>query len=55
MFGVQVNLVLGAVQAEADRALGVTAVDVVNEQGLHFLRHEFSNSQADETILDNSQ
>ena len=40
--GVQVDLVLSAVEAEADRPLSGTAVDVVNEQGLHFLRHGFS-------------
>src|SRR5580692_11498844 len=39
MFGVQVNLVLGPVQAEADRAFCGAAVKVVDEQGLHSLRH----------------
>jgi hypothetical protein len=37
MLGVQVDLVLRAVQPEADRTLCGAAVQVVDEQGLHFL------------------
>jgi len=37
--GVQVDLVLGAVQPEAGRALGLAAVEVVDDQGLDLLRH----------------
>ena len=51
MFGIQVDLVLGTVKAEADRTLGLTAVKVINEQGLYFLRHEFSIPYADRTIV----
>jgi hypothetical protein len=39
MLGVHVDLVLCAVQPEADRALGAAAVNVVDEQGLHLLGH----------------
>ena len=37
---VQVDLIVGAVQAKADGALGVTAVNVVDVKGLHLLGHE---------------
>jgi hypothetical protein len=37
MLGVQVDLILGAVQPEADRALGVAAVKVVDKKGLYLL------------------
>ncbi len=37
MFGVQVDLILGAVQPEADRALSLAAVKVVDEQDLDLL------------------
>ena len=47
MLGVQVNLVLGTVQAEADRTVSVAAVNVIDEQGLHFLCHGCSISRAD--------
>jgi hypothetical protein len=33
--GVQVDLILGAVQPEADRPLGGAAVEVIDEQGLY--------------------
>ena len=35
--GVQVDLILGAVQPEADSALGGAAVEIVDEQGLDLL------------------
>src|SRR5262249_21346584 len=47
VLGVQVDLVVGTVEAEADRSLSGAAVQVINEQGLHFLRHGFSISRAD--------
>jgi len=37
--GVQVDLVLGAVQPEADRSLGGAAVEIINEQDLYLLSH----------------
>jgi hypothetical protein len=40
----QVDLVLGAVQPEADRAVGLAAVKVVDEQGLYLLGHRCSLS-----------
>jgi hypothetical protein len=39
VLGVQVDLVLRAVQAEADGSLGGAAVKVVDEQGLYLLSH----------------
>ena len=39
MLGVQVDLVLGAVQAEADCAFSLAAIEVVDEQGLYLLSH----------------
>ena len=39
VLGVQVDLVLRAVQPGADRALGGAAVDVIDEQCLHLLGH----------------
>ena len=44
MLGVQVDLVVGAVQAEADGAVSLTAVEVIDEQGLYLLGHRFSIS-----------
>jgi len=41
MLRIQVNLVLRAVQSEADSALCVTAIDIVNEEGLYLLGHAF--------------
>src|SRR5207249_851505 len=37
--GVQVDLILGAVQPEADGTLGDAAVEVIDEQGLYLLSH----------------
>ena len=37
MLGVQVDLVLGAVQPEADSALSLAAIKVVDEQGLYLM------------------
>ena len=42
MLGVQVDLILRAVQPEPECALGVTAVKVIDEQGLYLLSHECS-------------
>ena len=42
MLGVQVDLVFGAVQAEADSAFSLTAIEVIDEQGLYLLGHRFS-------------
>src|SRR6516162_6654925 len=39
MPGVQVDLILRAVQAETDGSLGGTAVMVIDEQGLYLLSH----------------
>jgi hypothetical protein len=39
VLGVQVDLILGAVQREADRGLGFAAVEVVDEQGLDLPGH----------------
>jgi hypothetical protein len=39
MLCVQIDLVLCAVQPEADGTFGVTAVKVIDEQGLYFLSH----------------
>src|SRR5260370_1612572 len=38
MPGVQVDLIPGAVQSEADSAVSGVAVKVIDEQGLHLLR-----------------
>jgi hypothetical protein len=38
MRGVQVDLILGAVQPEADRAVSLAAVKIVDKQGLYRLR-----------------
>jgi hypothetical protein len=35
----EVNLITGPVQPEPHRALSLAAVDVINQQGLHLLRH----------------
>jgi hypothetical protein len=42
MLGVQVDLVLGAVQTEADSAFSLTAIEVIDEQDLYLLGHRFS-------------
>jgi hypothetical protein len=43
--GAQVDFVVGAVQAEPDRALGRAAVDVVDKQSLDLLDHMRSPDQ----------
>ena len=40
--GAQVDLVLGAIQPEPDRALGLPAIEVIDQQGLHPLRHVYA-------------
>jgi hypothetical protein len=47
MPGVQVDLVLGAVQPEPDRAVGLAAIEVVDEQGLYLLSHSCPISLTD--------
>jgi hypothetical protein len=37
--GAQVDLILSAVKPEPDRALGLPAIKVIDQQGLHRLRH----------------
>jgi len=44
VLGVQVDFILGAVQAEADRALSLAAVKVIDVQGLYLLGHGCSIS-----------
>ena len=44
VFGVQVDLVLGAVQPEANGTVGLGAVNIIDEDGLHFLSHGYSCS-----------
>jgi hypothetical protein len=39
VLGVQVDLVLGAVQPEADRTVGLAAVEVVDENSLDLMGH----------------
>jgi hypothetical protein len=39
MLGVQVNLILGAVQPEADRAVSLAAIQVIDQQNLYLLGH----------------
>jgi len=39
MLGVQVDLVLGAVQPEPDSAFGLAAVEIIDEEGLDLLGH----------------
>jgi hypothetical protein len=39
MPGVQLDLILGTVQPEADGTLGGAAVDVIDKQGLYLLSH----------------
>jgi hypothetical protein len=49
--GGQVDLILGAVQPEADRALGLAAVEVVDDQGLDLLGHRrFLSSLASSSV-----
>jgi hypothetical protein len=53
MLGVQVDLILRAIQPEADRTFSGAAVDVIDEQGLYLLGHGCSIPTADwRTILD---
>src|SRR5437868_3061884 len=47
MLGVQVDLVLRAVQAETDGSFGGTAVKVIDEQGLYLLSHGRSSPLTD--------
>jgi hypothetical protein len=42
MLGVQVDLVFGAVQTEADSAFSLTAIEIIDKQGLYLLGHRFS-------------
>jgi len=42
MLGVQVDLILRAVEPEADGTLSFTAVEVIDEQGLYLLSHDSS-------------
>ncbi len=44
MLGAQVDLILGVVQCEADGTFGLTAIKVVDEQGLYLLSHRCSIS-----------
>src|ERR1700741_3016929 len=44
MLCVQVDLVLGTIQCKADSALSLTAIDVIDEQGLYLLGHVCSVS-----------
>jgi len=46
MRGAQVNLIVGPVKAEADRAFCLTAVYVVDEQSLNLLSHDMLRSLA---------
>ena len=39
MAGAEINFVVGAVHAEADGAVGVAAVEVIDEKGLDLLCH----------------
>jgi len=39
MPGVQVDLILGAVQPEADRAVSLAAIQVIDQQNLYLLGH----------------
>src|SRR6516164_4388201 len=52
---VQVDLVLGTIQRKADGALGLSAIDVIDEQGLYLLGHVCSVSLVElSTRLDDS-
>src|SRR5215472_1378905 len=42
VLGVQVDLVLRAIQRKADRTLCLTTIDVIDEQGLYLLSHVYS-------------
>src|SRR5437879_3286667 len=42
MLCVQVDLVVRTIQRKADGALGLAAIDVVDEQGLYLLGHAYS-------------
>jgi hypothetical protein len=42
VLGVEVDLIVRTIQRKADGALGGTAVDVINEQGLNLLGHVHS-------------
>ena len=39
VLGVQVDLVIGAVQPELNASLGFAPIEIVDEEGLYFLRH----------------
>jgi hypothetical protein len=47
MLSVQVNLILAAVQPEPDSAVGLAAIEVVDEQGLYLLSHRCPISVTD--------
>ena len=47
MLRAQVNLVLGAIQAETNGALCLTAIEIINEQDLYLLGHRRSISLAE--------
>src|ERR1700733_5301952 len=42
VLGAQVDLIFRAVEAEAHRALGLSAVQIVDQQGLNLLRHVYA-------------
>jgi len=42
VLGVQVDLILGTIQRKADGPLCLTAIDVIDEQGLYLLSHVYS-------------
>jgi hypothetical protein len=42
MFGAQIYLILSTVEPEAHGAFGLTAVQVVDQQGLNLLRHVYA-------------
>jgi hypothetical protein len=47
MLGIQVNLILGAIQPEADGTFSLAAIKVIDEQGLYLLGHRCSVSLSD--------
>jgi len=46
MFPTQIDLVLSAVQTEADSTLCVTSIKVIDEQGLYLLSHGMLHSSS---------
>jgi len=42
MLGAQVDLIVCAVKAEADRVLGLPAIQVIDQQDLHLLCHVYA-------------